>query len=422
MNPSSSARPAALVYGLATCVAMWAVGFVARLPGPGVPGAPLLLGLLLLLVLGGFLGGRTGGVRAGVGVGLVASVVNLLILGSLLGGDEPNRVLPSAAIWVPGSLVVGAVLGGLGGFLGGRLPAAEAPEWNGLLARIVGSGTLLLVVVGGLVTSYEAGLAVVDWPNSYGYNMFLFPLSKMVGGIYYEHAHRLIGSLVGLGTLILTARLLVTDARRGVRIAAVVALLLVIGQGILGGLRVTGHFTMSDSAAVTRPSTGLAVVHGITGQIFFAWIVMLAVVTSRTWIRGPLPSEKSGDRRLPWVLVGALVVQLMLGVHVRHLGLGTWVHVFFALVVLLLAIAVAVRTMGDHSDKVPLRKSGGALIGHVVTQVLLGGWALVAVSHAPEAPPTTMEVLAATSHQTVGALLLANAVILALWHRRVAAS
>jgi cytochrome c oxidase assembly protein subunit 15 len=417
----SNLRAAALVFGLGTTVVMWAVGFAARLPGQSVPNAALLLVLLLLFVGGGFVAGRVpgGGVRAGAGTGAVASLVNLLVLGSLLAGDQPNRVVPAAILWLPGSLLLGVCLGGLGGWLGASRPQDREPHWNGLLARIAGVATLLLVAVGGLVTSHEAGLAVVDWPNSYGYNMFLFPLSRMVGGIYYEHAHRLIGSLVGLTTLVLAARLLATDPRRAVKVAGVVALLLVIGQGILGGLRVTGHFTMSDSSAVTRPSTGLAVIHGITGQLFLAWIAALAVVTSRTWMAGPLTGDKSGDRRLPWVLVGCLLIQLVLGVHVRHLGRGTWIHVGFAMVVLLVAIAVAVRTLGDHSGLRPLRKSGGALIGHVVTQVLLGGWALVAVSQSPEAPPTGMEILAATAHQTVGALLLANAVILALWHRRV---
>ena len=70
-------------------------------------------------------------------------------------------------------------------------------------ANVTVAATFLLVVAGGLVTSNEAGLAVVDWPNSFGYNMFLYPLAKMTGGIYYEHAHRLYGSLVGLTTIVL---------------------------------------------------------------------------------------------------------------------------------------------------------------------------------------------------------------------------
>lgn len=420
MTERTTGSAAALVLGFGTAVAMWVLGFLARLPGTAVPSAVLLTAMLLVLVGGGWRAGRlpNGGVRTGAGTGAVASLVNLLILGGLL--SSTGEIVPAAAVWLPGSLLAGALLGALGGWLGARGGSRrELGDATGALAKIGMAATLSLVAVGGLVTSYEAGLAVVDWPNSYGSNMFLFPLTRMVGGIYYEHAHRLFGTLVGLTTLVLCVRIFLTEKRSWVKALGLGALLLVIGQGILGGLRVTGHFTMSDSPEITRPNLMLALVHGVTGQVFFGWMAALAVVTSTTWKRGRLRAGAPGDRILPVVLGACLLVQLLLGVHVRHLGTGTMIHIAFAVVVLLVAVAVAVKTMGSFSDVPVLRKSAGALLGHVTTQLLLGIVAFIAVSRTPRAAPDLFEVVTTTAHQTIGALLLANAVILAIWHRRV---
>ena len=97
-----------------------------------------------------------------------------------------------------------------------------------------------MVRVGWCERSTGTGLAVVDWPNSFGYNMFLYPFSRMTGGIYYEHAHRLFGALVGLTTVVLAAMLQVRDARPWVRRLGWATVALVGIQGLLGGLRVTG--------------------------------------------------------------------------------------------------------------------------------------------------------------------------------------
>ncbi|MBW7939502.1 MAG: COX15/CtaA family protein, partial [Candidatus Omnitrophica bacterium] len=130
------------------------------------------------------------------------------------------------------------------------------------------AATFLLIIVGGLVTSNDAGLAVVDWPNSFGYNMFLYPLSRMTGGIYYEHAHRLFGSLVGITTLVITFHLFRVDQRKWVKNFSLLVLAVVIAQGILGGLRVTGKFTLATSPEEVAPSLTLALVHGVLGQFF----------------------------------------------------------------------------------------------------------------------------------------------------------
>jgi cytochrome c oxidase assembly protein subunit 15 len=389
----------------------------------------LLALLLLLLLLGGAIAARFsgGGARAGAAAGLVASLANLLVLGSLLAGDEPNRLVPAAAFWLPGSLVLGALCGAVGAAALGRRARPKSPEdWTAAFARVGVVATLAMVMLGGLVTSHEAGLAVVDWPNSYGYNMFLYPLSRMVGGIYYEHAHRLFGSLVGLTTVVLFLRLLKCDRRRSVKLWGAVAVLLVIGQGILGGLRVTGHFTTATSPDAVRPSLVLAMVHGITGQLFFAWMVCLAALTSRTWRErtGAVVTESAGtERAVANIVIAALLVQLLLGVRTRHTGEGVMLHITFAVVVLALIVLAAVRTLGNYSAVVALRKSGGALLGHGITQLLLGGFAFFLVNvRAGEGTPPLAEVWVTTLHQTVGALLLGNAAILAVWFRRLLAA
>lgn len=417
---------AALVVGFGTSLAMWVVGFALRMPPARTPGPVLLALLLALPAAGGVFAARGtgGGARAGAAAGLVASLINLLLLGSLLATDEPNRLVPAAALWIPGSLLCGAACGALGALVLGRGTAPERPpDWTAVFARIAALATLALVMLGGLVTSHEAGLAVVDWPNSYGYNMFLYPLSRMVGGVFYEHAHRLFGSLVGLTTVALFLHLLAREPRRSVKVWGAVAVLLVIGQGILGGLRVTGHFTSATSPDAVRPSLALAMVHGVAGQLFFAWMVCLAAATSRTWKErtGAVVTESAGaERAVSWVLIVVLLIQLLLGVRTRHTGEGVMLHITFAVVVLAVIVVAGVRALGNYSGIVAVRKAAGALLGHGITQLVLGGFAFFLVSlRAGEGAPPAAEVWVTTLHQTVGALLLGNAAILAAWSRRL---
>jgi cytochrome c oxidase assembly protein subunit 15 len=114
-------------------------------------------------------------------------------------------------------------------------------------AFFVACSVLVLICSGGLVTSHEAGMAVPDWPNSFGYSMFLFPVSRWVGGVFFEHTHRLIASGVGFLTLVLCCLVLVVEHRRWVKWLAGIAVFSVIIQGVLGGLRVTEHNAFSVS-------------------------------------------------------------------------------------------------------------------------------------------------------------------------------
>jgi cytochrome c oxidase assembly protein subunit 15 len=170
--------------------------------------------------------------------------------------------------------------------------------------------TFLLLGAGGLVTSHEAGMSVPDWPNSYGYNMFLFPPSKWIGGIFYEHTHRLIASGVGLMTTILAAWLWLKDPRKWMHWFGVAAFLLVVAQGILGGLRVV----LIDAQ--------LGIFHAIIGQLFFVLTSAIALFTSRWWLAQEFSQP---DRIQRQVAVGMIAL--------RRLALVTTVLIFCQLIV-----------------------------------------------------------------------------------------
>jgi cytochrome c oxidase assembly protein subunit 15 len=282
--------------------------------------------------------------------------------------------------------------------------------------------TFLLLIVGGLVTSQEAGLAVVDWPNTFGYNMFLYPLSKMTGGIYYEHAHRLFGSLVGLTTLVLAGVLLLTKQSRAVRALGLLTLALVIVQGILGGLRVTGGFTLTTSPEEVSPRLALAVVHGVLGQVVLALLVTLAAMTTPRWKQAESEAtHRAGTERfLALAFLVSLVVQLFLGALLRHYEWGVLVHVSMATLVAGLGLGVGVRHWGYRHGQPVLPRLGKMLLVIVPLQLTLGVAALVAVTIVPEgAEPSAADVILTTSHQATGAILLSAAVLAALWTYRL---
>ncbi len=411
-----------------TTGAVWGVGYLCRLPFVMAPSSLVLVLMLACLFGGGVAAGRLAGgrFRAGAAVGAVSSLMNLLILGSLVTGRQPNAIVPSALWFVPGSIVASMVLAGAGAALAARSDAATdgGRDWTAAFAKIAAATTFLLVVVGGLVTSQGAGLAVVDWPRSYGYNMFLYPLSRMTGGIYYEHAHRLFGSLVGLTTVAFAAYAQIFDGRRWLKRLSLLAVVLVIAQGILGGLRVTGRFTWSASADATAPNIYLAVIHGVFGQLFFALMVTIAVCATAAWkhARPTISASAGTDRALAWVLLGSLLAQLGLGAALRHLDAALLVHVTVGGLLLPLAIVAGVRSLDPAPELAPLRRSAWTMIALVFLQVLLGAGALVATRLLDQGPtPGTMGVVLATAHQATGALVLASATTLGLWTFRLRA-
>jgi heme a synthase len=175
--------------------------------------------------------------------------------------------------------------------------------------------TFLLVVAGGLVTSTQSGLSVPDWPTTYGHFMFAYPLDEMVGGIFYEHSHRMIASVVGLLTVILAIWLWRKEERAWVRRLGTAALAAVIIQGLLGGLTV--KFLLPAPISVG---------HATLAQTFFVLVALLALVTSSWWKEQPAAGSDSarftGAFRFLCIAIGAIYVQLILGAIMRHTDAG----------------------------------------------------------------------------------------------------
>lgn len=191
-----------------------------------------------------------------------------------------------------------------------RSRPAEPVPWFHRFAWFTAGATLFLICSGGMVTSKNAGLAVPDWPTTFGYNMFLFPVSKWIGGIFFEHVHRLIASTVGLLTIILAVWLGLSERRRWVRNLGYVALGAVVLQGVLGGLRVT---LLKDE---------IGIFHACLAQAYFGLLVVIALVTSPIWRR--LSSAGFGFARLrplgllAMATTAVIYGQLALGATMRH--------------------------------------------------------------------------------------------------------
>jgi cytochrome c oxidase assembly protein subunit 15 len=184
-------------------------------------------------------------------------------------------------------------------------------HWFAVLTAIA---TFFLLGAGGLVTSHEAGMSVPDWPNSYGYNMFAFPISKWTGGIFYEHTHRLWASVVGLMTTILAVWIWRKDSRQWMKWLGVIAFLLVVAQGVLGGLR------------VTMKMDSLGIFHGVIAQTFFVLTCAIALFTGRFWIdlaaKQKTFSVPRGLRSHVLFVTILIFLQLILGATMRHQHAG----------------------------------------------------------------------------------------------------
>ena len=252
------------------------------------------------------------------------------------------------------------------------------------LALVTAAVTFVLILFGGLVTNTGAALAVPDWPTTFGHNMFLYPWAQMVGGVFYEHSHRLIGAVVGLLTLALG-------------VAAIVA---VIAQGVLGGLRV-----------VLLQGT-LAILHGCLAQAFFGLLVAIALLSARTSSSPSLRGLQPSTRVLTVVTVILVYAQIVFGALLTHTG-RLDLHLVGAVSVFVLAPIVTAR----------LRRSGDpvaapaalALLILLGVQLLLGVGAFMGRFTAlalPGGPLTGLSLPIA--HRLVGSLILAAAVVLAL--------
>ncbi len=301
---------------------------------------------------------------------------------------------------------------GLSSAKAGPSRSISVARWPHRVAVTLALATFPLLFIGGLVTGKGAGLAVPDWPTTFGYNMFLYPWSKMVGNIFYEHSHRLVASAVGLLTVFLAAIFWLREQRAWLRWLGTGALGLVVVQGVIGGLRVV---LLEDS---------LAIVHGATAQAFFALTVCLAVFTSREW-SAPVdaPVNDGGRlRRLCAATAGLIYAQIVFGAVVRHTGERIDAHLGLAALVALHVILVLIRVGRYHADVTRLTRPAVILLGLLILQVILGALSYFAKFAAALRFSMDAVVLLTTSHLAVGALMLATSTVLTLRAYRLSAS
>jgi len=320
-----------------------------------------------------------------------------------------------------------------------------------LFAALVAASTALLIFAGGLVTSTGSGLSVPDWPNTYGWFMWAFPMSKMVGGIFYEHTHRLIASTVGFLIVVLAIWLGRAEPRRWVRRLGYLALGAVIVQGILGGITVLWYLPDAISIA-----------HASLAQILFCLTVTIALVVSPGWKRGyttagqlpnstlrqaqGAPSLPRGNSQLPRrsvsiqvaddrtlqriaiVTTAVIYVQILIGATMRHTGAGLaipdfplsfghlippywdskiaihFAHRAGAATVTLFVLATAGHVFFHHRNRSELRRAAILLLVLLALQITLG--ALTVLSH--------KQFIINSLHVVNGALVLVTSLVLTL--------
>lgn len=296
--------------------------------------------------------------------------------------------------------------------------------WLHRYAKLVAACTVLLIAAGATVTSTDSGLSVPDWPTTYGWNMFAFPLSKMVGGIRYEHTHRLIASTVGFMTIILAAWTWRLETRRWVRWLGVACLGAVVLQGVLGGITVLFFLP----AAVSIGHAGLA-------QIFFCLTVTLALVTSPGWKAAAMaPVDDALLRRIATVTTALIYTQILIGATMRHNAAGlaipdfpaafghlippmwsakiaiNFAHRVGALVVTLAILATSSHVLYHHRGRRGLVRPAILLLVFVAAQVTLGAFVIW----------SRKDPVINTLHVVNGAAVLGTALV--LWLRALEGS
>ena len=278
--------------------------------------------------------------------------------------------------------------------------------WHHRIAVFIAFVTFLVIVAGALVTSEDAGLSVPDWPTSYGHFLKLPP---WVGGIVYEHSHRMIASFTGMCTIVIAFWTWFVDRRRWMKYLAFGALGTIIAQGILGGVTVLHLLPPAVSTA-----------HAAVGQTFFCIAVAIAVFTGRRWVEEiPQPVADHGHPKLLilcWYSILILYIQLIFGGMFRHHGMSWAPHVINALSVALILTWTGVRAITQFSRADAIRRPAVLLLFLLVIQLFLGFAAFFTrVVHVPGiSPDDSYMVLSTVSHVAVGALLLATTVVLTL--------
>lgn len=276
--------------------------------------------------------------------------------------------------------------------------------------------TLLLIIAGGLVTSNDYGLAVPDWPKSYG--MWMPP---MVGGVLYEHGHRMIGAFVGFLTIILAAWIWFKEDRKWVRVLGAITLPIVITQGVLGGMTVKYLLP-----------TWISAFHATLAQSFFSLVVCLALFTSKGWRQYETRKDAGRVSNLPLYCTGAIFVQLAIGAWMRHskaaLAIPTFplafghvipdftspdiaihfAHRVNALIVFAIVFTNLLVVLRNYRAT-RLVTPAITLFALVCVQLVLGAYTVLTATAVP----------VATAHVAVGALILATSVVQSAWTLRM---
>ncbi len=304
-------------------------------------------------------------------------------------------------------------------------------RWPHRLAVAMVCATFPLIWIGGLVTTYDAGMAVDDWPTTRGYNLFLYPWTTWVYGpfdLFIEHGHRLMGALVGMLVIGFAVAALRGDSRRWMRAAAVLAVVFVVLQGVLGGARV-----LMDART-------LAMIHGCVGPAFFAYAVALAVMTSRLWrtTESPVQHDSANSlHRLALFTTVSIFLQLIIGARIRHMPvaadpnhfrIAVFFHLIAAAVVVWQILALAWFILRRHRKQRALFRPAVVLVMLVAIQVCLGVGTWVVKYSWPAWASETFGVgqgytiqansmgqaITVTAHVATGSLLLVTAVMLTL--------
>jgi len=313
-----------------------------------------------------------------------------------------------------------------------KVPKQAAGRWPHRLAWVLACAVFPLIWVGGLVTTYSAGMAVPDWPSTYGYWIYLpWRLWVAAWDLFLEHGHRTLAQVVGLITIALAVAVWKTDRRKWMRWLGVAAVAGVVLQGTIGGLRVLGDEVL------------LAKVHGCTAPLFFAFCASLVILTSPRWQRPEGPKPHAGVRWLHVLSLGAVVgvyALIVLGAQLRHSPpdaepawavLWVWLKLIAAAVVAIGVVGLLVFVLRRGRDEPMIVRRAKLFAGLLLLQLLLGAGAWVTnygfpawfrnyfwtINYAPvqEGP---LQVWTTTAHAAIGSLNLVAALSLMLWSRR----
>ncbi len=303
-------------------------------------------------------------------------------------------------------------------------PTDALSPWVFRWAMLVTLLTFPLIWLGGLVTTHDAGMAVPDWPGTFGYNLFLYPFSAWIYGpfdLFVEHGHRLLASIVGLFAIGLCVVATRTERRRWVVGTCYLFLAAIISQGVLGGARV-----LFDART-------LAMIHGCSGPLVFALGSFIAMATSNRWHAAFRKRGGNGLGRVAVLLLVLSIAQLFVGAHLRH-SLPTWSPVFFmslvhthllmATLILVAVLGVSVLVRRPRNRPLPeLQSPSNALVIIVAMQILLGlatwiaNYATPWVELTPWLARYTVqgkgfwESMIVTGHQATGSLMI----VCSLW-------